>query len=945
MPGDMPLEREAELDAIYAALRAAAAGEGTATLIEGHPGLGKTRLAQAAVEHAGTLRMPVLRAAGADLEHDLGWGVVRSLLGEHLSSPKRRDGLLRGAAAGAAPLFTDVQPPAGPDATAAILHGLYWLLSDLAAERALAIVIDDVHWADAPSARWLAHLAARLGELPVALLLTARPEPTSRSWKAIAAMGWARLLRPAPLSRTGTRALLARELGAGTDELADACHESTGGNPFLLGELLRDIRAHPDGLHPEGLPSPQEVRALRPESIRRSVLARLSGLGEPATQLASAAAILGRQARLGLAGELASLDTVAAAGAADALERAELIRVGPPLEFVHPLVLDVVVGEISAAQRSEWHRRAAELLRARGLSAGELAVHMLASEPAAQPEVVSTLRAAAQEALTIGAPEMAVACLRRALAEPPPASSRVDVLFELGRAEGVLTDPASVQRLREALDTSDDPVRRGQISLELAGQLLVQGAVGAAMAACNAAAACLPEDKRELRFELFAYARVMAEQDLEAVPVDPPSVDVRRLTGASRGERMLLAALANASRIHDRPMPELCEMASRALGEGALLRDMSADGAQVWAATMTLMFGERFEEVERHIDAAVADSRERRSPRGYGFCLCFSSPLRYRLGDLAQASENARGAAEIFAEDLLMHTYALSFLLDALLDQGAADQAARAIEGIDLEGLPPVAAFSRLRACRGKLRYARGDIAGAAEDLLAAGEQVRELSPVFLPWRSDAALALRAAGDLDRALALAREEVARAAAVGSAWAHAYALYALALVEDDLEPLRRAELLTRERPLRLERARVLVELGAGLSRRGKSSEAIPFLREGLDLADRCGAAPIAAHAHEHLRAAGARPRRARISGHEALTPSELRVCRMAGTGMTNHDIAQALFVSLRTVETHLTRSYAKLKVRGREHLREALDEGAENSALASSAQWARTADIS
>jgi DNA-binding CsgD family transcriptional regulator len=257
---------------------------------------------------------------------------------------------------------------------------------------------------------------------------------------------------------------------------------------------------------------------------------------------------------------------------------------------------------------------------------------------------VATLRAAAREALAVGAPEMAAACLRRALEQPPPAAAQVDVLFELGRAEGVLTDPAGVGRVRHALAACGDPVRRGQITLDLAGQLLVRGAVGEAVAACDAAALDLPEDERELRFELFAH----------------------------------------------------------------------------------------------------------------------------------------------------------------------------------------------------------------------------------------------------------------------------------------EPLRRAELLTRERPLRLERARVLVELGAGLSRRGKRSEAMPFLREGLDLADRCGAGPIAAHAREQLRAAGARPRRARVSGRDALTPSELRVCRMASTGMSNREIAQALFVSLRTVETHLTRSYAKLEVGGREQLREVLD---------------------
>jgi len=99
--------------------------------------------------------------------------------------------------------------------------------------------------------------------------------------------------------------------------------------------------------------------------------------------------------------------------------------------------------------------------------------------------------------------------------------------------------------------------------------------------------------------------------------------------------------------------------------------------------------------------------------------------------------------------------------------------------------------------------------------------------------------------------------------------------------------------------------------------------MPRLREGLDLADRCDAAPLAIEAREQLRAIGLRPRRTHTTGRDALTPSELRVCRMASEGPSNRGIAQALFVSLRTVETHLTRSYVKLGVRGRDELAQAL----------------------
>ena len=893
-------------------------------LLEAHPGLGKTRLAEFAGERCRALDLRVLSTAAAELEQDLGWGVARGVFDPELRDPVRREALLRGAAGAVTPLFAATQRPSAAS-TAAILHGLYWLLSDLAAEGPTVIVVDDVHWADAPSARWLAHLAPRVGELPVSLILTARPVPPSPYWQAIAAAPATRLLPLAPLSQAGTRALVANELQTRQDGVADACHEITGGNPFLLGELLRSIDSVDDS--PASI---KQIRAVRPDSIRRAVLLRLAHLDDAATQLAFAIAILGQRATLALATALASLPRPEAARAADALERADVIRVAAVLEFVHPLVLDVVLSEIPPAQRVDWHRRAVELLAGRGAGPQELAPHLLATEPDGRAEVLATLRAAAANALAVGAPETASACLRRAL-EEPPASAKVDVLLELGRAEGMLTDPKGIGRLHDALTASEDPVKRGVITLELAGQLLVQGQIAEAMRLCEGAASDLPPTERDLRFELLAHARVAGGQNLLVSPRDVPGVDLDRLTGSTKGERMLLAAFSNAASADGttppgaaaRRMTDVYELARRALGGTALLSDVTADGSQFRAATMTLMFGEFYEEAERHIADATLDSRRRGSPRGYGFCLCFGAALRYRLGDLKAAVDDARGALEIFAGDPLMTAYGLSFLLDALIDQGASDDADAALAGLDVDALPPIAAFALLRACRGRLRRVQGDVAGAVDDLITGGEQLGYASPVVLPWRADAALALHAAGKPDRAQALATEEAQRSERIGSRWAQARALHALGLVTGTLEPLLRAEELTRDGPIQLERARVLVELGSALSRRGKASEAMPRLREGLDLADRCDAAPLAIEAREQLRAIGLRPRRTHTTGRDALTPSELRVCRMASEGPSNRGIAQALFVSLRTVETHLTRSYVKLGVRGRDELAQAL----------------------
>jgi DNA-binding CsgD family transcriptional regulator len=914
------LERDRELREIDQTLVDVKAGTGQVLLLEGSPGVGKTSLVDAACELARERGSLVLRATAAALEEDLSWGVVRSALSGQLVDPGRRKMLLSGAAAAAAPLFTSATSPEGMDAIGAILHGLYWLMSDLAAERPLALVIDDVHWVDAPSARWLGHLAARVSELPVALVIAARPAAASKAfWSTIAAAKTTRLMSLEPLSRDATRTLVAGSIADAEHRLGDACYDATAGNPFLLGELLRQV-----GSLSATLLEPEQIRGLRPDSIRRSVLLRLAQLDDRARELCFAIAVLGQAASLPRAAQLVSLDSGPAAVAVAELEGADVIRTRPQLAFVHPLVLDIVEREMPAPRRDALHRAAAELLASRGAPPEALAPHLLATEPGSRPEVSSALRAAAAGALATGAPENAVAYLRRALSEPPPETELTGVLVELGQAEGTLGDPAGVDRLRQALARSSDPRERGLIAESLGGLLAVIGELQEMISLCHTAAAELPESERELRLRLLAHARTAAAQTLTELSVEPPGVKMAELRGETPGERVLLAAVANTgTRTSTQPMSELCEMAEGALGGTALLEDVGAASPQFWAATTTLMFGDRYEEAERLIALATADSSRRGSPRGYALCVAFGGSLLYRLGRLPECVEDARTATELLAGEPLVRSYALSFMLDALIDQGELAEARRAIADERLDDLPLTAAFSLLRLGRARLWRADGDYASALRELAVLDAALGDFSPVFAPWRTEIALALHAAGDSERARDVAVDEVQRSERVGSRWAGARALHALGVVTGTLEPLEHADVMTRGMPIRLERARVLVELGAALRRRGRSRDALMSLREGLDLADRCGAAPLATRAREELAAAGARPRRARISGRDALTASELRVCRMAAEGASNREIAQALFVSLRTVETHLTKSYAKLGIAGRDGLAEAL----------------------
>lgn len=140
----------------------------------------------------------------------------------------------------------------------------------------------------------------------------------------------------------------------------------------------------------------------------------------------------------------------------------------------------------------------------------------------------------------------------------------------------------------------------------------------------------------------------------------------------------------------------------------------------------------------------------------------------------------------------------------------------------------------------------------------------------------------------------------------------------------LPHLQRAVTMLEGSPRRLDAARALVELGAALRRSNRRVEAREPLSRGMDLAESCAARALADRAKDELRAAGGRPRRQRMTGLDALTVTEARIARMAATGMSNAQIAQAQFVTRKTVETHLGRIYRKLGIGARDDLAATLD---------------------
>ena len=925
-------ERDSELAWLSEQIDGALAGGGAATAIEGEAGIGKSALLEVAARRAQDAGLRVLRARGAELERDFPYGVARQLFEPVLlaASPPERERLTAGPAGLAGEALT-LSEPAGPvagDRGPAVAHGLYWLAANLAAEQPVMLALDDAHWADAASLRSIAYLARRVEGMPLLMVWTLRPpegapdearppEPDT-------------VLQPAPLSEAAAGAVVGEQLGEQrSGAFVRACHTATGGNPFLLHELLRAV-GEQEGAGQEQLPS------VAPATIRRATAARLRRLGLDEERLATSVAVLGGRARHRHAAALAGLAPDAATDAADRLAGAEILRDGRPLDFVHPIVLAAVREALAPGRRAQLHRSAAEILAADDAEPEVIATHLLATEPGGDAWTVERLRAAAGLALARGVPELASAYLERALAESPLAPTRSAVLQEAGVAAFLAGRPGpAVERLRSAFDTAPD----------LAAQAAAAPLLGVALTAVNRseeAVAVLgrvipqvarrdPETAMRMDADLIGCAQIelaTAGAARERLALYDP-----RLPGETAGERLILSGFAMQTMLAGDSADRAAELAERALGGGRLLVEQRPDAHAFYQATITLTSADRLEQAGEMLELAIADARARGSALGFAIASACRSHVLLRQGQVTRAEAEGVAAFEAIDPDGWPGPLPMlvAYLLDALLERGtpAAREALLATGGLH-GSPPPVTLANPLLHSRGHHRLSIGDPAGALadfRDLRRRDAQWGMDNPGPWPTLGSTALALTALGQREQALALAHEELERARRWGAPGALAFALRAAGVAEggdEGIDRFRAAVAVTEASPARYEQARSLLALGAALRRAGHRRDARQPLREALDLAHRGGAAALARTAREELVAAGARPRRPALTGRDALTARERRVAEIAAEGLSNREIAQALFVTVRTVEMHLTSAYQKLGISSRGELRTDLE---------------------
>ena len=938
------LEREHEIERLRAALRAVGRRAGVTLLIEGAAGMGKSRLLQEARGRAAGLGFRLLGARATELEQGFPYGVMLQLFERLLveADSGERERWFAGAASLAADLLTGgsaatpggaARSLSGGDPGYAWQHGLYWLVSNVSTDSPLVLVVDDLQWCDAPSARALAFIARRLEGLPVALILASRPlDPLLAPEAAVLlADPVTEFLRPSPLTRAAVSALIAAQLSAGPHaRFVQACLKVTGGNPFLLGELLNEAAAR--GLAPSASAA-EDVGSIVPRGVANAVLLRVARLAPPAAALARALSVLGDGAQAGDAGQLAGLAGAQVDAAMAGLVSAGVVEPGGTIRFTHPIVRRAIYDDISPAERERLHHSAWCTLQERRAPVRQVAAHVIQTQPAADPDATALLRSAASDALTLGDAAGAAALLSRAMDEPPAESERAAVLLALGQARARAGMPEAVAPLLELVEHGEEEPAIAAAATELGGMLFFAGRAAEGAAILRRAQERLPavgaaREQLEVALLAASYTSVSARREADAT-----IAKLRDPGGSARGvlQATTLATLAMDEVTYLRSARTAIDLAQRALAAG-LPREPHRGESWVLLALAALIASDALDDALRSVDEILAQARTRGSALTVVTVSSLRANIGMRSGDLIASQADAQTAIEL-APDLLGAEFAglgvAAAVLAGLDREETPDSLRRLIDGAgvryDTEFMP-----------NALLRYASGVLRAAAGNHEAAIEELRSCAfdhpahggenPAMFPWRSAAALSLAELGRAGEAQKLAADEVQRARSFGAPRAIGIALRAQALVGSQAQRsagLAAALAVLADSPARLEHARVLVDLGATLRAAGQRTAAREPLLDGLTRAARCGARTLERRARTELAAIGVRPRGIDGAGPDSLTPSERRVAELAAKGGTNREIAQTLFVTEKTVETHLGRAFRKLDITSRRQLPDVL----------------------
>jgi DNA-binding CsgD family transcriptional regulator len=917
------LGRDREIAAIENALRAAEAGHGSLSILAGPAGIGKSAILARAVSLASSAGFTPLTAIGAESELEFPFGVARQLYARAHAEAVHSEHLGLVSA-----LFAPSRPAGRePVLSFQMLDALYWFLSDLAQDAPLLIAVDDIHWADQPSLQHLGFLARRLEGMPVALLLAERSEqPTNRARDELADLVQ-RTLAPRALAGDEIAELITRTLGRiPSAGYVAACLQQTSGYPLYLREVLRATAEA--GLEPDDAAA-LAIESFDAERLARHVWRRVDAIGPEAGGVAGLVSVLGDRAYPPAIAELASLDLTEVEDILDLLITQGVLRPGQPSRFAHPVVRTAIDRGPSPRQVDAWHRAAAEWLQAEKADVRDIAAHLIECSPRGDAWVIECLQDFANVALGSGAPEAAATALSRALLERPALPLRVRLLRELALAEDAADDPQSaLEHLHEARGEARD--RR-----EVAEIAIAEGQVLARLYRHHEAAAVLDKGLEALDGSDEELVQRIDAELINSALMSPEARE-RGLERLARygdlvpegpAAQAVLTARAVAAALTAQPAEQTAELAEAALRAGDL--SQGGLGSVIWTlSAWALMYMNRPEVARELTEAELPAVRRGGHPREISTIEVTIGCAALQQGDLPGAVSRTEAALGLFSG---AWGYGINAL--ALVEIGDLAAAERSLAAVPRDEWDETVSGSfPLCYARTRLRIGEHRLDDAEVDI----DELRRRSEAYPPglrgleeaWRLLAAEVARQRGDRDRALELIDGELEYAHKIGAQILLGMALRAAGLTQghEGINSLTESVAVLARSPYRLEHARSLVALGGALRRNGERVAAREPLREGLDLAYRCGANSLVGDAQAELKAAGARPRRALLEGPEALTPREARMAILAAEGNSNRDIAQQLYVTLATVEGTLWRAYGKLGISGhgaREALPQAL----------------------
>ena len=933
-------EREREHDLLLATLAAARQGKGTILFVRGDPGMGKSRILALAAAEA-RRDFTVVSAVGEEPEQAYPFALLHQLVESLVRRPETDAAALTHGLDVLRAWFYGRDPDEGtaasvsPGARAAVLYAAYWLLASVAERRPLLLCLDDLQWSDPDSLEAIRFLARRLGDVPVAVLAGLRSWPAGPSAlaEALTRDGAAEICDLRALGPAAVAGVLAALLGAAPSaRRAEQAIELTGGNPFLVEQLGRVWRAAPDDAPGDG------DAALRQWPLRR----RLMGVPPQGLRLLQAASVLGRSFRLDIALELAGLQP---ADEATALAPLRALGLAVPdahgrWSFVHPLFQHSVYADLGEAERQSLHGQALGRLRTLGAPAADLTPHVLRACRPGDPRALQDLLQAAEDAEAQAAYDSAVFHFEAATGFcPADDPGRAVLYYRVGRAH----QRAGDQRAALAAFTAGLRQAGPDLALRVGLQL-----------GCGLSSTFLG-DLAEARRNLAGAVQDAA--GLAPATAAEACVAQAILLHSFGGWREAAAAVEQAARfadLADDPRPRARAKACRAWVGWATGDPQTYRWAREAAAEMppappnelelavgltvplvhgvTAMLWEHYDEARGPLTEANTLARARRAMPALIWSATFLTDLAWRRGRLREAFAHA---AEIPADDLGLPWLTAEPRIHrarVLMDMGDLDGAAACFAKSAAEALAtgqtPIRMLATFAQATLAARQGRWDT--ALSGFAAAGklaESIEHTGADPFRWRQEAVDALLHVGATEQAAALLEDMAAATRRLDWPGAAAIVLRYRALLsaahglpsEADRQ-FRAAEALHQQAGEALEHGRTLLGHGAWLRRQGDIDGARSILGEAATILAACGAGYWLDRAEAERRAAGGRRRRHPGSGPLArLTPQEYRVAELVSQELTNREIACALLISPKTLESHLGHIYQKIDVASRSAL--------------------------